>query len=223
MNEILEKLTTSVEFGKINKNTPFPPELKGQDGADELTKQALEAGISPSDILNGALIIGMDRVGKKFSEHKVFVPQMLLSAKAMAAGMAHMKPFFQSGDIKRKGMFVIGTVTGDLHDIGKNLVSMMVEGAGWEVKDLGVDVKLDKFIDTIKNNPGCILGLSSLLTTTMPSMESIVKSVKEQFPGIKICIGGAPVNENFRKQINADFYSPNPQGLIEYLNKIAAA
>jgi methanogenic corrinoid protein MtbC1 len=222
MHEILEKLTTSVEFGKINKNTPFPPDMKGQDGADELTKNALEAGISPSDILNNALIVGMDRVGKKFSEHKVFVPQMLLSAKAMAAAMVHMKPFFQSGDIKRKGIFVIGTVTGDLHDIGKNLVSMMVEGSGWEVKDLGVDVKTDRFLDAIKENPGCFLGLSSLLTTTMGSMENIVKSVKEKYPDIKICIGGAPVNENFRKQIEADFYSPNPQGLIEYLNNFAA-
>lgn len=222
MNEILEKLTTSVEFGKINKNTPFPPDMKGQDGADELTRMALDSGISPSDILNNALIVGMDRVGKKFSEHKVFVPQMLLSAKAMSAAMVHMKPFFQSGDIKRKGVFVIGTVTGDLHDIGKNLVSMMVEGAGWEVKDLGVDVKADKFIETINNNPGCFLGLSSLLTTTMASMESIVKSVKEKFPETKICVGGAPVNDVFRQKINADFYSPNPQGLIEYLNNFAA-
>lgn len=221
-DELLAKLTTCIEFGKINKATPYPPELKGQDGADELTKQALESGISAFDILNAALIIGMERVGKKFSEHKVFVPQMLIAAKAMTAAMQHIKPYFSSGAIKRRGTFVIGTVFGDLHDIGKNLVAMMVEGAGWEVIDLGVDVKPEKFIETIEKYPDCVIGLSALLTTTMVNMEVIVKTIKSQYPSNVIMIGGAPVSDEFCKKIGATAYTADPQSAVEYLKQIAA-
>lgn len=131
-NILIEKNAECIEFGKINLASPYPPQWKGQPSADELTKEALEAGISPEEILNKALVSAMAKVGQKFSENKIFVPQMLLSAKAMSASMVHLKPFFASGAVKRKGTFVIGTVFGDLHDIGKNLVAMMVEGAGWE-------------------------------------------------------------------------------------------
>ncbi|MCK4750804.1 MAG: B12-binding domain-containing protein, partial [Bacteroidales bacterium] len=140
MEPLLAKLGEAVEFGKVDKNSPYPPNMKGQNGADELAKEALDAGIAPSNILSDALVPAMDRVGQKFSENKIFVPQMLMSAKAMGAAMGHLKPFFQSGDVKTKGTFIIGTVKGDLHDIGKNLVAMMVEGGGWSIVDLGVDV-----------------------------------------------------------------------------------
>jgi methanogenic corrinoid protein MtbC1 len=140
-NELLQKIFECIEFGKVNKSASYPPSMRGQDGADELTRQALEAGIDPSDILNESLIKAMDKVGDKFSQKKIFVPQMLIAAKAMHAAMAHLKPYFKSGQVRRKGKFIIGTVAGDLHDIGKNLVSMIVEGSGWEVIDLGVDVK----------------------------------------------------------------------------------
>ncbi|HJX71020.1 MAG TPA: cobalamin-dependent protein, partial [Bacteroidales bacterium] len=133
-----------------------------------------------------------------------------------------LKPYFQSGTIKRKGIFVIGTVAGDLHDIGKNLVSMMIEGNGWQVIDLGTDVKPDKFVEIAKANPGCIIGLSALLTTTMVNMEKTVKELKERIPGITVLIGGAPLNDNFRLRIGADFYSPDPQGAVEFLNKLVA-
>jgi methanogenic corrinoid protein MtbC1 len=136
--------------------------------------------------------------------------------------MLHLKPFFISGDVKRKGTFIIGTVVGDLHDIGKNLVSMMVEGNGWEVVDLGTDVKAEKFVNSIKEHPGCAVGLSALLTTTMASMEEIVKDLKAAVPETKILIGGAPVTDEFRKRIGADFYSPDPQGAVEYLNQMVA-
>lgn len=222
MEELFQKIAHCVEFGKINKISPYPPDMKGQDGADELTKLALEKGALPSDILSRALITGMEKIGVKFRENKVFVPQVLMSAKAMSTAMIHLKPFFQSGDVKRKGIFVIGTVTGDLHDIGKNLVSMMVEGNGWEVVDLGTDVKADTFIQAIKDHPGCAVGLSALLTTTMGSMERIVKELKVSVPGTKILIGGAPINDDFRHRIGADFYSPDPQGAVEYLNKLVA-
>jgi methanogenic corrinoid protein MtbC1 len=220
--ELILKILECVEFGKVNKAAPFPPNMRDQDGADELTRQALEQGIKPSDILNDALIKAMEKVGQKFSEKKIFVPQMLISAKAMNAAMAHLKPYFQSGEVKRKGKFIIGTVSGDLHDIGKNLVAMIVEGAGWEVIDLGVDVNSQKFIQTIKENEQAIVGLSALLTTTMHSMKSIVRDIKAQFPSTRLMIGGAPVNDQFRSEIGADNYSPDPQGAVVYLNSLVA-
>ena len=222
MNSILLKLSEAVENGKVNKNSPYPPQMKGEDGTDELAKQALDAGVAPTDILTEALIPAMDRVGQKFSENKIFVPQMLMSAKAMGAAMSHLKPFFQSGVVKTKGTFIIGTVKGDLHDIGKNLVAMMVEGGGWTIIDLGVDVNEDAFNQTVAENPGAIVGLSALLTTTMTNMEEIVKKIKEVHPDTKIIIGGAPLNDDFRVKIGADFYSPDPRGAVEYLKEFAA-
>ncbi|MBN2613412.1 MAG: corrinoid protein [Bacteroidales bacterium] len=222
MEQLLGKIAHCVEFGKINLAAPYPPDMKGQEGADELTKKALEQGVSAEDVLKKALVLGMERVGIKFRENKVYVPQVLMSAKAMHTAMEHLKPYFQSGSVKRKGIFVIGTVAGDLHDIGKNLVSMMVEGNGWQVVDLGTDVKTEKFLEAAKAHPGCTLGLSALLTTTMGNMEKTVKDLKEQLPDLKILIGGAPVNDSFRQKIGADFYSPDPQGAVEFLNKLSA-
>ncbi len=221
MNEILLKLAECIERGKINLNSPYPPALKGQIGADELTKEALDKGIPPADVLN-ALVLGMSRIGEKFSTGKAFVPEMLMSAKSMSAGMVHLKPFFTSGAVKRKGVFVIGTVAGDLHDIGKNLVSMTIEGAGWEVIDLGVDVKTEKFLETLEKYPDCVLGLSALLTTTMANMEKTVLEIKAKYPEKVILVGGAPLSMDFCKKIGATFYSENPQGAVEFLNKLAA-
>jgi len=222
MDQLLEKIAYCIEYGKINNISPYPPDMKGQDGADELTRQALEKGVPASDILTKALVIGMQKIGVKFRENKVFVPQVLMSAKAMNTAMVHLKPFFLSGEVKRKGTIIIGTVAGDLHDIGKNLVSMMIEGSGWEVIDLGVDVKTEKFIESLKQHPGSFLGLSALLTTTMGSMEKTVREIKTQLPETCILIGGAPVNHEFSIKIGADFYSPDPQGAVEFLNKKVA-
>lgn len=222
MNEILEKLLEAVEFGKVDIKSPYPPQLRGQDGSTELTLKAIETGINPQQILELALIPAMANVGKKFSENKIFVPQMLMSARAMGASMIQLKPFFTSGEIKTKGTFIIGTVKGDLHDIGKNLVAMMVEGGGWTIVDLGVDVGSERFIEALKINTGAIVGLSALLTTTMVNMGEIVSTIKKQSPETKILIGGAPVNMDFCEKIGADFYAPDPQGAVEYLNKIAS-
>ncbi|KAF0237998.1 MAG: corrinoid [Prolixibacteraceae bacterium] len=222
MNEILEKLLEAVEFGKVDIKSPYPPQLRGQDGSTELTLKAIENGINPQQILELALIPAMANVGKKFSENKIFVPQMLMSARAMGASMIQLKPFFTSGEIKTKGTFIIGTVKGDLHDIGKNLVAMMVEGGGWTIVDLGVDVGSERFIEALKNSPGAIVGLSALLTTTMVNMGEIVSAIKKQSPETKILIGGAPVNMDFCEKIGADFYAPDPQGAVEYLNKMAS-
>lgn len=223
MSELLDQLAVCVERGKVNAASPFPPDLKGQDGADEITKQLLDQDVAPEAILNDALIVGMSKIGAKFRANEVFVPEVLMAAKAMGAAMEHLKPHFDSGKIKRKGKFIIGTVSGDLHDIGKNLVSMMVEGGGFEVIDLGVDVSTEKFISSIEEHPGAFLGMSSLLTTTMANMEASVKAVKEKHPDQKICIGGAPVTQEFAEQIGADSYSDDPQGVLEYLNAQAAS
>lgn len=222
MNELIEKLHECVEFGKVDLKSPYPPHLKGQEGSLEITKAAIDAGISAQAILDDALVPAMEKVGTKFSENKIFVPQMLMSAKAMGASMVQLKPFFASGDIQTKGTFIIGTVKGDLHDIGKNLVSMMIEGAGWTVIDLGVDVGSDKFIAALNENPNAVIGLSALLTTTMVSMEEIVESIKKEIPDAKVLVGGAPVTDDFCAKIGADFYAPDPQKAVEYLNKQAS-
>jgi len=222
MELLLEKLLEAVELGKVDKKSPYPPQLKDQDGSHELTFQAIESGINPKQILENALIPAMANVGKKFSENKIFVPQMLMSARAMGASMVQLKPFFASGEIKSKGTFIIGTVKGDLHDIGKNLVSMMVEGGGWSIIDLGVDVGSERFIEALENNPGAVVGLSALLTTTMVNMGEIVATIKAQIPDTIILIGGAPVNTDFCQKIGADFYAPDPQKAVEYMNKLAS-
>jgi len=222
MEGIIESIKKCIEFGKIDENSPFPPDMKGEKGADELTAEALENGITPGEILNQGLIKGMEIVGQKFSEHKIFVPQMLMSAKAMDRAMSHMKIYFNDGSLTRKGTFVMGTVFGDLHDIGKNLVTMMIEGNGWEVVDLGVDVSSETFIQKINEHPNCIVGLSALLTTTMVNMEKVVNAIKGCSPDTKIIIGGAPVNEEFSIKIGADAYSPDPQGAVKYLEKMVA-
>jgi 5-methyltetrahydrofolate--homocysteine methyltransferase len=222
MNAILEKILECVEAGKVNQASPFPPQMKGQPGADEYTQEALKEGVSPADILNRALIPAMETIGRKFSEHKIFVPQMLISAKAMNASMQHLKPYFQTGEVKRKGVFIVGTVSGDLHDIGKNLVAMMIEGAGWEVVDLGIDVKSEAFVNALQQHPGAVIGISALLTTTMSNMQPIVKTIKEISPTTKVIVGGAPVSSEFAPRIGADAYAKDPQEGVKWLDSLVA-
>jgi methanogenic corrinoid protein MtbC1 len=222
-SELLEKLSECVEFGKINLASPYPPQMKGQPGADEITKEALESGVTPTEILNDALILAMNKVGQKFTENKIFVPQMLLSAKAMGASMVHLKPFFANGSVQRKGVFILGTVFGDLHDIGKNLFGMMVEGAGWEVIDLGIDVKTEKFVEAVQQHPTAVVGISALLTTTMVNMKPVIDAIKAVSPSTKVIVGGAPLSADFAVTIGADGYGKNPQEGIMWLDKLPPA
>ena len=221
MSEFVESIALCIERGKVNKSSPYPPDLKDQDGADELAKQAIDAGADPDDVLKGC-ILGMDRIGEKFSQNKAFVPELLMSAKAMTLAMAHLKPFFQSGQVKRKGTFVVGTIAGDLHDIGKNLVAMVAEGGGFEVIDLGTDVSAEKYLAAVEEHPGCVVGMSALLTTTMVNMEAAIKAIKEKYPDTKVIIGGAPVTQDYADKIGADGYSTDPKGAVELLNKKVA-
>ncbi len=217
---IIEKLQEAVECGKMKKDSPYPPALKGQDGASELTVNAIEAGIAPADILNKALVPAMQSVGEKYAQGQIFIPQMLLSANAMKEAMKHLKPYFQCGDIKRKGVFVIGTVAGDLHDIGKNLTAMMVEGAGWEVIDLGTDVSAAKFNAAIDEHPGAHCGMSALLTTTMSNMPAMIQEIKSKHPESKIIVGGAPLSERFAQESGADAYGREPIDDVNWLNSL---
>ncbi len=218
MDQILKQLSICIERGKINKDSNYPVDMKGLNGAVELTITALENNISAKEVLDAGMLDGMKKVGEKFKNGKIFLPEVLISARAMSSAMELLKPFFQSGEINFKGKVILGTVAGDLHDIGKNIVKMVLEGGGWQVIDLGVNVNADKFIDTIKINTVKIVGLSALLTTTMQNMDEITKRIKEYSSDISVIIGGAPVTQAFADSINADAYFGDPQGMLEFLN-----
>ncbi len=222
MNELLTKLSACIEFGKVNEAAPYPPQMKGQPGALEITKQLIDGGMTADEILNTALIDGMNKVGVKFRDGQVFVPQVLMSAKAMNTAMELLEPLMALQETKSKGTFIIGTVKGDLHDIGKNLVAMMVKGNGYTVVDLGTDVDSDKFIAAINENPDAYVGLSALLTTTMINMQAISDEIKAVHPDTKILIGGAPVTQEFCDKTSADGYNDGPQGVVDYLNAATA-
>ena len=174
----------------------------------DLTKQAIEQNIPPEDILNKGLIGGMNVIGELFRDHEIFLPDVLLAAKAMYAGMDQLKPLLIKAGIPSKGKVVIGTVQGDLHDIGKNLVSIMLKGAGFDVIDLGNDVPAEKFITTAEQENAPIIGMSALLTTTMPAMKQVTDLVKEKNlqNKIKTIVGGAPLSEQAATELGADAY-----------------
>jgi len=177
-----------------------------EDAADGVQK-ALKEGVAVNDILNKALISAMDLVGERFGEGEIFIPQVLWSAKSMQAGMNLLRPHFESGDDAAMGKIIIGTAQGDIHDIGKNLVGMMLEGAGFQVLDLGTDVDPETFVEKAAAAKGDIIAVSALLTTTMQSMGRVVSTLKERgLETIKVLIGGAPVDETFCREIGADAY-----------------
>lgn len=220
MSELLLQIAKCVEFGKINKEAPYPPVMKGQDGAEELTLQALDVGIPAAEVLKKGLLAGMDKVGVKFREKEAYLPQVLLAAKAMNKAMVHLKPYFNSGEVERKGTFIIGTVEGDSHDLGKNLVAMIVEGNGWKVIDLGVNVNAEQFLGAIQEHDDAVVGLSAFLSKSLVSLEKIVKAIKKAYPELTVVIGGASVTAEFSREIGADKYSTDPQGLVQYLDSL---
>lgn len=187
-----------------------------QAGAKSGVQAALGAGLAPDVILKNGLIAAMGEVGRLFEENEYFVPEMLVSARAMQAGLALLKPYLAEAGAAPAGRVIIGTVKGDLHDIGKNLVAMMLEGAGFEVVDLGTDVGPDKFVKAVLEHKPQVIGMSALLTTTMPSMSNTVKALQEAGvrEQVKVMIGGAPVTDGFAKQIGADGYSPDASSAV---------
>jgi len=186
--------------------------LKGDmDGATEGVKRALADDIDVAEILNKGLIAAMTEVGRLFEQGEYFVPGMLISARAMQAGTTLLKPKLVEADIKPLGKIVMGTVQGDLHDIGKNLVVMMLEGVGFEIIDLGADVSPEKFVEAVKEHSAEFVGMSALLTTTMVSMKTGIEALKEAGlrDKVTVMIGGAPVTQNYADEIGADIYAPD--------------
>lgn len=193
-----------------------------EDSIAGLVKKELDAGTDVNELLQEGLIAAMDAVGKQFSEGELFVPEMLMAAQTMKAGLEILKPKLGAAGAATAGTIVIGTVKGDLHDIGKNLCGMMLEGSGFEVIDLGVDVEPKAFVETAKKNNAFCLGLSALLTTTMPAMEETVAALKEAgMSNVKVMIGGAPVTQAYADKIGASGYSEDAPGCVELARKLA--
>lgn len=182
----------------------------------ELVKKAIDEGQDVKKVLNEGLIAGMNVVGEKFKKNEFYVPEVLIAARAMKSGMEIIKPILADKDVRGLGTIVLGTVRGDLHDIGKNLVGMMLEGGGFEVVDLGVDVSPEKFVEVTKEKKAQLIGLSALLTTTMVSMKEVVETVRKSgLKDVKIMIGGAPVTQSYAEEIGADGYAPDAASAVD--------
>jgi 5-methyltetrahydrofolate--homocysteine methyltransferase len=186
---------------------------------------ALDAGANPVVLLNEGMIAAMAEVGRLFEVGEYYVPEMLISARAMQAGLGILKPLLKEADVKPAGKVIIGTVKGDLHDIGKNLVAMMLEGAGFEIKDMGTDVTPEKFVDEVKGGNVDIVALSALLTTTMPNMKATIDALKAAGvrEKVKVIIGGAPVTDSYAQQIGADGYSPDASRAVNLAKSLVKA
>jgi 5-methyltetrahydrofolate--homocysteine methyltransferase len=190
------------------------------DKVKELTQKALSAGEPAEKVLKGGLIPAMDRIGVRFRNNEIFIPEVLIAARAMHAGLGVLKPILAKSTTSTMTKVVIGTVKGDLHDIGKNLVGMMLEGAGFEVVDVGIDVPPEKFIQSAKESGAQIIGMSALLTTTMMQMQTTVQKIKAEGLKVKTVIGGAPVTAEFAKQIGADGYAPDAASAVSTIKEV---
>jgi 5-methyltetrahydrofolate--homocysteine methyltransferase len=212
MSEILEQISTAVIEGDL-------------DEIQDLTEDALDDGLSAEEILNKGLMPGMDYVGVEFKAGNMFVPEVLRSAKTMQISMDILNPLLAESGVKMVGKVLLATVKGDLHDIGKNLVGMMCEGAGFEVKDIGKDVAPEAFVEAVKEFEPDVVGMSALLTTTMRAMESTIKVLEEAGlrDKVKVMIGGAPVTQAFADQIGADGYASNAAGAAELAKRFVSA
>ncbi len=210
--ELLEKMSDAVIRGRA-------PEVQG------LMEQALAEGVEPGKILNEGLVKGMGIIGERFKKNEVYVPEVLIAARAMKAGMTLLRPKLVDSGVKPRGIAVIGTVKGDLHDIGKNLVGMMLEGAGFTVVDAGVDVPPERFVELGKEHNADLVGVSALLTTTMTAMKEVVETIKgsELADRVKVIIGGAPVTQAFCDEIKADGYSADAASAADLAKQLVAA
>jgi 5-methyltetrahydrofolate--homocysteine methyltransferase len=201
---ILEDIAARVESGD-------------EASVGELTQKAVTEGISASDILDNGLVAGMNVVGEKFKNNEVFIPEVLVSARAMKAGMGIVKPLLAEANIESKGTIVVGTVKGDLHDIGKNIVGMLLEGAGYQVVDLGTDVTIEQFMEVVEKESANVIGMSALLTTTMTYMKEVIQAVDSAGlkDKVKVIIGGAPITQSYADEINADGYAPDAASAVD--------
>ena len=191
--------------------------------ARSITEEAIKEGVGPGDILNNGLVAGMSVVGERFKKNEVYVPEVLIAARAMKNAMEVLRPLLVESGVEPIGVIALGTVKGDLHDIGKNLVAMMLEGAGFEVVDLGIDVPDDKFVDTVKENSEVkVIAMSALLTTTMPGMRSVIEALEAAGvrDNVKAIIGGAPITQNYADEIGADGYAPDAASAVDICKEL---
>jgi len=214
-----------IQGRKTQKDVGIDDRFAGTPGVVELVQQALGINISPQVIITEGLTAGMQVVGEKFSAKEYFIPDMLASAEAVGAAMDIMKPVLESANVETKGKFAIATVKGDIHDIGKNIVAILLKGAGYEVHDLGVDVPAEKVVEFVKEEKPGYLGLSALLTTTMTEMGVVIKALEENKlrSSVKVLIGGAAVSEEFVQEIGADAYCIDAFQAIKVLEEFEIA
>jgi len=193
-----------------------------QNAAVQTTTTALDEGTAAEDVLNEGLIAGMDIVGSRFKKNEIYIPEVLIAARAMKSAMEILEPELVKAGVKPIGKFLVGTVQGDLHDIGKNLVAMMLKGAGFKVIDLGVDVPPEKFIEQAKVADAQLIGMSALLTTTMLGMEKAIKALKDAGVSAKVMIGGAPVTQGYADKIGANGYAPDAASAVDLAKSLVA-
>ena len=218
--ELLEKIALNVVQGRVEADDEgFDEGFEGQPAVSELVEEAIDKGIGPDAILIKGLTASMGVVGEKFEKGEYLIPDMLAAAEAVGAGMDILTPHLLKAGVESKGRFVIATVAGDLHDIGKNIVAIMLKGAGYEVIDLGVDVPTELIIAKIKDSKADFLGLSALLTTTMRNMEEIIEKLKDEGlrDHVKVCIGGAPTSQDFADKIGADTHCVDAFAVLDWL------
>ncbi len=196
-----------------------------RDTVAKLVKEAVDEGVGPKQILDEGLIAGMSIIGGKFKRNEVYVPEVLIAARAMHGGMEMLEPLLAEAGVEPVGCVILGTVKGDLHDIGKNLVGMMLKGGGFDVKDIGTDVAAEKFVEKVKEQNGkCIVAMSALLTTTMPQMGGVIQALNEAGLGeVKTLIGGAPVTQNFADEIGATGYAPDSASAVDVAKELVGA
>ncbi len=208
-------------MGKLNKLADFIISGNANE-TEKLTKELLDSGTAAEEVLNGGLISGMEEVGRRFKANEFYVPEVLIAARAMKSGMTLLKPKLAESGVEPVAKIVVGTVKGDLHDIGKNLVAMMLEGSGFEVIDLGVDVSAEKFIQAVKDKGAQAIGMSALLTTTMTNMHEIINELNKQGmkDSVKVIIGGAPVTQNYADEIGANGYAADAASAVELLHDV---
>lgn len=217
---VLESIKHCVVQGHIDAASKFPKNMEGQPGVKELTQQALQENVNVESILAEALIPAMTIVGQRYEKNEIFVPEMLFSAKAMKAGLELIKPLLLEGSDLILGKVIVGTVQGDLHDIGKNLVCMMLEGAGFQIEDLGINVPAPKFLEAAKKEPKALIGMSALLTVTMKNMKGVIELLRANGLNNKVFIGGAPVTPGFAQEIGAEGYAKNANQAVHEAKRL---
>lgn len=220
MEGLLQEISDMIVRGRKDAQAPYPPDMAGQPGVKERVEETLAQGLEPIRIIREGLIPGMEIVGKKFTDGEYFLPDMLMSAQAMKAGMAILEPLLAGDKSSMRGTVILGTVKGDMHDIGKNLVGVLLEGGGFKTYDLGIDVSVERFVEMAVQYPDAVVGMSALLTTTRENMREVAEAIRQKGLKNKIIIGGAAVGRVFANEIQADGFSHNATEVVPMVTNL---